>query len=282
VWALLLQEVLTSEMLMVATQLLGVSDTDSDTFIKIAAVEGIGQFRVYWSSSVFLLGGLYLLLANPPRRLHPAWVLSLLLIVFALWTTQVRAFLGAVLIFLVGGWFVRRSVLMFGVQNSRAILITAWLAGIGVVSLAMSPTMLSGLGLARDVSDAARVDQALALFERFTARPWLGSGFGSYATSLVRADATYSYELVFYALLMKVGAAGIAVLLGVLFCALVVARLQDLAARDLKRFGKWAAFTTGLWFAGATNPVMLNFVGMGLLVVLFVDARYAAQGEAVE
>ena len=87
------------------------------------------------------------------------------------------------------------------------------------------------------------------------------------------AEAPFSYELVFYALIMKLGVIGIMVLVLILGMALKLARARKLAAVRTKNFALWAAFTTGLWFAGATNPMVTNFVGMTIVVLLFVDMR---------
>jgi hypothetical protein len=279
VWALLVSGVITSAMLAIATQVLqvGGGDDGGDSFIKIAAT-GTGQFRVYWSSSVFLLCGLYLLMTYRPERRKLTWSLALLLILFALWTTQIRAFLAAAVLFLLLGWAIRVAARMFGPLNAKALALGAWVIGVLGVSIAINPEVLGSTGLQRGESDAERLTQAVAIVDRVVVHPWLGTGFGSYATSVMRSDdAPFSYELVFYALLMKVGVAGVVVLLMMLFCMLSIARIEDLSRSDLKRFSSWVAFTTGFWFAGATNPLVLNFVGMGILVVLVMDARLATQ-----
>jgi hypothetical protein len=84
----------------------------------------------------------------------------------------------------------------------------------------------------------------------------------------------FSYELVFHALLMKVGIVGIVLLVVILGVALDVAGVAARARANPRMFAIWAAFTTGFWFAGATNPMVTNFVGMAIIVLLLVDMRH--------
>lgn len=139
----------------------------------------------------------------------------------------------------------------------------------------MNPAVLETIGMAREQgTDAERLEQAGPLLDQFLSRPVLGSGFGSYASRVVRSDeAPFSYELTFYALLMKLGIVG-ALLLGVIFLmALRCVRAEEVAIKKPAEFALWTAFTTGLWFSGATNPMVTNFVGMAVIVLLFIDLR---------
>jgi hypothetical protein len=204
-------------------------------------------------------------------------LIALGLACFALATTYIRAFLGAMAIFVLLAWVLRRFYSARRVQFPIATILGIWVVAIVSVSVAINPAFLSTIGLARDQSDVDRVEQAAALLSQFETHPLVGTGFGSYVYQVIRAaDAPYSYELVFYALIMKLGAIGISVLILILGLALRIARARSLAEVRVNEFALWTAFTTGLWFAGATNPMVTNFVGMTIVVLMFVDMRVRA------
>lgn len=278
VWSLIVSGVITTGMLSLATYGLAGGDPTDDSFIKVAAVGEESQQRVYWSSSIFMLCGLYFHVVNARSKRRLAWLLSFGVLAFALWITQIRAFLGAALIFLALGPMLRhlRHPLLSGRTAAGVLLI--WVVCILSVSVAINPQVLEMVGLARDVSDVTRVDQAQALLNAFTSHPFFGMGFGSYSTALIRSSETpYSYELVFYALLMKVGLFGIVALAALLYFSLRIARIGRFASQSPARHSHWVAFTAGFWFAGATNPLVVNFVGMGVLLLLLLDARYFSE-----
>jgi hypothetical protein len=273
--ALLITGVVSVDVFSAAADLIS-SSADGQSFLKIVALEG-GQYRVYWSSSIFLLGGIYFLAVTRPRPVTIRWLIALGLACFALATTYIRAFLGALAIFVLLGWVLRRLYSAARVEFPIATILGIWMFGIISVSIAINPTFLATVGLARDESDVDRVEQAGALLAQFQSHPLVGTGFGSYVFQVVRgADAPYSYELVFYALIMKLGVIGTIVLILILGLALRLVWARRLASTRKADFARWTAFTTGLWFCGATNPMVTNFVGMTIVVLIFVDMRVRA------
>ena len=273
IWALLITNTVSRTEFYVAAEVLLGSDQQGDPYIRIAEVPT--GFRIFWSSSIFLLGCVYFLVAYPPRSRRVLWWFMLLLICFAMWATQIRAFLAALFI---GGaaWPCVRLLGRYGLlSRPRAQVMLFWIAGVLLVSIAINPAVLQATGFAREGdADAEREEQAQPLLDQFLEQPVLGSGFGSYTPRVVRSDEfPFSYELTFYALLMKLGIGGMAVLVAALLLALKCIR-ADLAARSKPRvFALWVAFTTGLWFSGATNPMVTSFVGMAVLVLVFIDLR---------
>jgi hypothetical protein len=274
VWTLFETEVVSPDLFYAATKLIATSGADPDSaFINVGRA-GDSGYRVYWSSSIFLLGGVYFLVAYRPAPITKSWLLAVGLVCFALWTTYIRAFLASAAIF-AGLWF-----LLARAHSGRARLlpelqvVALWVICILSVCLAIDPAILQALHLSRDVSDTERVDQASALLAQFSAHPWLGTGFGSYVAQNVRSEAApWSYELVFHSLLMKLGLVGMVLLVVILCMALLVADIRATARANPRIFAIWAAFTTGFWFAGATNPMVTNFAGMAIVVILLVDVR---------
>ncbi len=272
IWALIVSDILQPELLAVVSNLIAPSEDPSDSFIIVSLLDG-GQYRVFWSSSIVLLGSMYFLWTRLTSTHSRGTLIALVFAGFALWATHIRAFLGALLIFL---------SLDFGLRLSRRSanlpvlrVIGFWMAAVLAVSLAIDPTLLSSLGLSRDVSDVERVAQARALIAQFLAHPLLGTGFGSYTLQVIRSEISpFAYELTFYGLIMKLGVLGIAALLLYVCVALRLVRLPILACTDPAGYRTWVAFTTGFWFSGATNPMVTNFAGMTVLVLLMVDARH--------
>ena len=270
IWALLTAGVISPAMLAFTARLVSARGGNAEGFIRVALVGG--SYRVYWSSSIFLLGGLYFLAMYRPQSRHLGWYAQVLLIAFALWTTHIRAFLGAIAIFICLKFVLKQTLWMRNVSRPQMRVLALWMAGVAVVAIAMNPVVLHALQLSRSVSDVERVVQARALLGRFENSPMFGTGFGSYAAQYVRTEgAPYSYELVFEALLMKLGLGGAIVLLCCLYSTLRVSTSGGICECNSGRMETWAAFTTGFWFSGATNPMVTNFAGMAVMVLLLVD-----------
>jgi hypothetical protein len=274
IWALLVSDIVPKEAFELTANL--ASANGDDSFLRIVPLND-GQFRVFWSSSIFLLGGIYFLFVSRKTATKLWWWVALTLACLALATTYIRAFLGAIAIFFflaaLFGYVYRQRPIRLPI----ATVLIMWVSSILFVSVAINPAILSAIGLARDESDLDRIEQSAALLAQFTSHPIFGTGFGSYVYQVVRATETpFSYELVFYALLMKLGVAGILMLLAILVLGLRITLASQLAARRPINFATWLAFTTGLWFAGATNPMATNFVGMTIIVLLFIDMRIRA------
>jgi len=272
IWGLLVTNVISPDLFALTANFVS-SGGNGESFLVLVPLDN-GQYRVFWSSSVFLLGGVYFLSVSRHSRTRKVWLAELALVCFALGTTYIRAFLGAILIFAIIAVLHLRFYQRRTVRWPIGTILGFWLASIISVSIAINPAFLDAIGLARDASDVERVEQSTALLAQFGSHPLLGSGFGSYVSNSIRGtDAPFSYELFFYALLMKLGILGVFTLLLVLGLALKVALARKLAARRSDKFAVWLAFTTGLWFAGATNPMVTNFAGMTIVVLLLVDMR---------
>ena len=275
IWLLLLTKVVTPAAFAFTASLVS-SQSDADSFLILVPLDN-GQYRVFWSSSLFLLSGIYFLFMARRASRKFAWYLGLALAAFALFTTYIRAFLGAMFIMALLSVYLRAHTRRRPLRRPVATILAFWIFSVTSVSIAINPSFLDTLGLSRSESDIDRVDQASALLEQFASHPLLGTGYGSYVAHLIRGtEAPFSYELVFYALLMKLGVVGICMLVLILGLALRVALADKLAYGKAPLFAVWLAFTTGLWFAGATNPMVTNFVGMTLVVLVLVDMRIRA------
>lgn len=75
-----------------------------------------------------------------------------------------------------------------------------------------------------DPSTLERLAQVPALFERIVERPWMGNGFGSYASIIRSPERPFSYEVDFLATIMKLGIIGSVLYFGAYLTMLQVAR----------------------------------------------------------
>jgi hypothetical protein len=274
IWASLVTNVTSPGLLVAATSLLPTNAGEDSVFFSISALSS-GSYRIYWSSSIFLMGGLYFLVAYRPARVTFSWALALALVCAALFVTYIRSFLAAGALFCVLPWLFKLRSERGAALNAKVTVLAMWIVGVALVCIAIDPSVLEALQLSRDVSDTERIDQASALLGQFATHPVLGTGFGSYVTQHVRlGELPSAYELVFHALLMKVGVVGMILLVAILALSLDIAGIASRARVNPRRFASWVAFTTGFWFAGATNPIVTNFIGMAIIVLLLVDMRH--------
>lgn len=127
-----------------------------------------------------------------------------------------------------------------------------------------------------DSSAEERFEQVGPLIDEWETSPLVGHGFGANASIIRSTEAPFSYELTVLALMMKLGLIGLALLalLGGSIWATLLARpnfRRDLVA--CASLGSIFAFT----LAAATNPFLLNFVGMSFLSYAFIIARTEAK-----
>jgi len=120
----------------------------------------------------------------------------------------------------------------------------------------------------RDEANSQRLAQFEPLLKKWHERPLIGHGYGAGVEDHIRAkEDPFSYEVVPLALLMK---------LGIIGCAGWAAFLAWLYAecwknRTAKETIVLAGNITGLFVIACTNPVLMNFVGMGMMCCLMCE-----------
>jgi len=115
-----------------------------------------------------------------------------------------------------------------------------------------------------DESVSERKIQAELLLKKWSERPWMGWGYGSYLPDHFSVDqAPYSYEMLPFALLMKLGVIGFAIYLA-FWSGLILYTLKKGRPEDSILF---SSGLTAFLLASHTNPFLFNFVGIS--VVLF-------------
>ena len=109
---------------------------------------------------------------------------------------------------------------------------------------------------------SARYVQFFALVDLFKTHPLMGAGFGASAAVIRSYEAPYSYELTYLALLAKLGIVGIMILFGSL--TLWAGRLARQGANGLSI----SMLMTSIVLITATNPYLINLVGMSIIAFL--------------
>lgn len=119
----------------------------------------------------------------------------------------------------------------------------------------------------RDESAIERKVQAIKLIEMWKERPILGHGYGAYMKDHFSHDERpFIYEMVPFALLMKLGMLGFGIYL--VFLAFILARLIQMINRSVTSIALVSGLT-GYLIQVHTNPVFFSFTGM-LIFSIFI------------
>lgn len=233
-----------------------------------------GFFRAMWITGTLYMPALMICIA---RR---NWCLVLLFSV-ALVATYTRSLWLATAIGVLIAQLLshpRKPYLTARMLAGTAILGAAVVAGSATVAgqsqaadfLGTLTTRLSSVF--SDSSAEERYEQVGPLIDAWESSPIVGHGFGAHASVIRSEDAPFSYEMTVLALMMKLGAAGLLAFVAVLSAAWIRTaggtgiRRNRVACASL---GSILAFL----LAAATNPFLLNFVGMSFLSYAFIAAR---------
>lgn len=230
-----------------------------------------GFFRVFWISSLWLIPALFyapLLVHSRTQR----WIVLLIISGAILGTYSRGIWLGILF-----GAFTKSAVHCVTVMRLRLRprrILAGFVAG-GIVLVSGSfmfgdavVKRLEGLSSVEDASMSDRVAQVRPLLEAWGEHPILGGGYGAHA-SLERDLANpYSYEVVPLALLMKLGLIGMVGFAAFLMIVMVSAlcRAKSHSREAAAMLASFVAFMV----ATMTNPLLINFVGMGVMAILLI------------
>jgi hypothetical protein len=106
--------------------------------------------------------------------------------------------------------------------------------------------------------------QFFSLMSLFWQYPVFGAGFGASAAVIRSFEAPYSYELTYVALLAKLGIVGSGIL---------VVAIGGWTVRLMRKSPNWTSIATLLiafLFMTATNPYLINSVGMTIVAMMIV------------
>lgn len=245
-----------------------------------------GYVRVVWVSSIWLVAAVFV----APLVMGKKWLLMVELILGAaiyisytrgIWLGVATGVLFCTVANYIGLVFKKRNT--SPIKNWVIVLLGLFFATIVISSVDFavrgqfgflsrmvdfspdaSGVSASGVNLVVDESISERSNQAILLMKMWRDRPLMGGGYGAYMPDHFSDEhAPYSYEMLPFALLMKLGMVGFALYL--LFWArmIVYALRRDNTDHNILFAGGLTAFL----LAAHTNPLLFNFVGMS--VVLF-------------
>lgn len=247
---------------------------EGDSSVLIGYVEN--SFRVFWGSSIFLLVALYFAIRNFDFDRLSKSAFVLLLVVAAIFSTLTRGLLLSIPIFVLAVVFFRFLFKHFYLGGALVFLYGLILAAITVPVMFLSdPTLLSLIGIGRDVSDDIRSDQVSILFQSILNAPFLGHGFGYFLDQVRSETAPWSYEMSIMALYMKIGLLGVLVLL-LTFVMFFYTYDSSISKEKISNDLSWvAAFGVIVTFCSNTNPYLFSMLGVGLVLFLYFEFRYA-------
>lgn len=121
------------------------------------------------------------------------------------------------------------------------------------------------------ISNNIKIKQIQLLLRKWLSRPVLGYGYGSFLEDFVRSEeAPFSYEMVFFALLMKTGIVGI---LCWIFLVLSLFYVKYKYGRKSQSdFSAWLFLSIAFWLLIQTNPLLLNSIGIAFLLFISMSA----------
>lgn len=233
-----------------------------------------GFFRVFWISTLWCVLSFFW----APAVLRPGFVRALCRGLLALdiivaYTRGIWLGLAAGLLVsfvaVVDRRWVGRGLLRFAAAGALGL---GALAGLLAVtgSLRQGASRLASTTSREDVSISSRVEQAPFLLELWYAHPIMGSGYGAYVPGYLRSqEAPYSYEHMPYALLAKLGLAG--VLANALLFAGLVFTVWQARRRAPVQAAAFLGGSTALLISEMTNPMVLNFVSMTIFACLLLQ-----------
>ena len=124
-------------------------------------------------------------------------------------------------------------------------------------------------------SNQIKLEQAKRLTQKWLQAPVFGWGYGSYIEDYLRSEeAPFSYEMQFFALLMKIGIAGMAVWAG-LIIVLVKRMVQKNIKQDFNKMSSWLFLLLAMMICVQTNPLLISFTGMSVvLLIVLISVAY--------
>ena len=121
------------------------------------------------------------------------------------------------------------------------------------------------------ISNNIKIKQSQLLLRKWLKRPILGYGYGSYLENFIRSEeAPFSYEVVFFSLLMKTGIVGIICWIFLIFSLIYIK--YRYGKEDIYDFSSWLFLSVSFGILVQTNPLLFNSVGIAFLLFISMSA----------
>lgn len=133
-------------------------------------------------------------------------------------------------------------------------------------------------------SNQIKLEQVKHLTKKWLQSPILGWGYGSYVEGYLRSETSpFSYEMVLFALLMKIGIFGLGIWC-VFFAAQVILQIKY-KLKNQNHLLTWAFLAISMAVCVQTNPLLICFTGMSIILLISlisVQNVYDGMNEAIE
>ena len=116
-------------------------------------------------------------------------------------------------------------------------------------------------------SNQIKLEQVKHLTKKWLKSPILGWGYGSYVEGYLRSETSpFSYEMVLFALLMKIGLLGLSIWLA-FFVSQIVTQVKY-RINNNNKFLTWAFLAISIAVCVQTNPLLICFTGMSIILLI--------------
>ncbi|MDK2351314.1 MULTISPECIES: hypothetical protein [Pseudomonas aeruginosa group] len=244
------------------------------------------SIRVFWASTSFILVGYtialfgYLASRGFFRRLLVLVALSIF--IFAAYASDTRALLGY-MVFVPCFYIFFRAAAALLYPFSSGIKVALYIVGMILlellVLLAVTPSILMLFGLNKEGEGSERADQIAAIYHTLSENIFWGIGLGGNSEYLIRSEqAPWSYEMSLWALVMKLGFIGSAVLLSILYLSLAIPQAGPPPSLERCRLVRFlCAAGYGYLIVVSTNPFLFSLIGFATVMVFYSWYVYAGR-----
>lgn len=256
-------------------------ETSEARGIYVGESEG-NLFRVFWISSIWHLIGFFWVRAVF-RSSTTRWA-AYGIFAFAIYVSYTRGLWFALVIAICAVLLVRfykvRKLSLLKDDDSLAMIVVALAFVAAVIFMQTIRDRVRAVvswdaEQVTEINDAQfsvqeRIRQAPYLINKWRQQPVIGTGYGGYVQQYVRnAREPYSYENIPLMMLMKLGIIGL-VWFGAFFIAVAVSAVRRGVPYAVDN-AHFVGALVALLLVSATNPYLINFVGMAVLSALLLQ-----------
>lgn len=139
---------------------------------------------------------------------------------------------------------------------------------------------LDGEGAA--LSNTIKIEQTKMLLKQWKEHPIFGLGYGSYIEGYLRSEeCPFSYEMQLPALIMKIGIVGIGLLASIVL-TMIIYLFRKIKGTDLTAKFAWLFLLGSFGLCVQTNPLLLSFTGMSVVLLLLIECHGFVNSEEKE
>ena len=258
-----------------------------------------GYTRVVFNTSIYLLVGICIFFYNLEKNKWNDYLILCIEILAIIATVMKSIWLGAGISFILIVVF----CVLYGLRKDRRLVFKSIFTGVvallvivvadhlifeGIVEIRMSNAFITEDSEKKDnradrfslekldaegaaESNSIKIEQIGKLLEKWEGSPIIGYGYGSYVENYLRSEeAPFSYEMQFFALLMKIGILGLTIWF--VFFILQFISMVKTPRNDMIHILGWIFLLISVAISVQTNPLLISFTGMSVLLLLSLMA----------